>query len=278
MEERIPDYRVRMPVYGAEIEGAVLRNGNEAREAGLSLDGAILRRYLMVHLKKANLLELSKENRGVHVFGQSWAARFLKRHGFSSRVATSKMREFPADFEKKRDVYTKIGSELIFKYNVPPDLVINGDETAVRFVNLSNRTFNKKGARKVCLSGIGKDKAQITVTLFVTEVGNVLPYQMIFEGKTKKVHPTHSMPDGCFWDHTTSHWESVESYSEVIQIIIIPYKYRKILELNLPESQVTILKHDLHFPHKNEATAKFSKLMVWWNTPPPHCSAREERH
>ena len=132
------------------------------------------------------------------------------------------MREFPAEFEKKRDVYTKIGSELIFKYNVPPDLVIHGDETAVRFVNISNRIFNEKGARKVCLSGIGKDKAQITVTLFVTEVGNVLPYQMIFEGKTKKVHPTHSMPDGCFWDHTTSHWESVESYSEVMKIIIIP--------------------------------------------------------
>ena len=138
------------------------------------------------------------------------------------------MREFPADFEKKRDIYTKIGSELIFKYNLPPDLVINGDETAVRFVNLSNRTLNKKGARRVCLSGIGKDKAQIPVTLFVTEVGNVLPHQMVFEGKTKKLHPTHSLPDGCFWDHTASHWQSVESYSDVIKNIIIPYKNRKI--------------------------------------------------
>ena len=158
--ERISDYRVRMPVYGAEIEGAVLRNANEAREEGLSLDGSILRRYLMVHLAKANLLELLKKNGGLHVFAESWAARFFKRHGFWSRVATSKMRELPADFEKKRDLYTKIGSELIFKYNVPPDLVINGDETAVRFVNLSNRTLNKKGARKVRLSGIGKDKAK----------------------------------------------------------------------------------------------------------------------
>ena len=141
-----------MPVYGAEIEGAVLRNANEAREEGLSLDGSILRRYLMIHLAKANLLELLKENGGVHVFDESWAARFFKRHGFSSRVATSKMRELSADFEKKRDLYTKIGSELIFKCNVPPDLVINDDETAIRFVNLSNRTFNKKGARKVRLS------------------------------------------------------------------------------------------------------------------------------
>ena len=115
----------------------------------------------MVHLEEANLLGLLKENGGVHVFAESWAARFFKRHGFSSRVATSKMREAPADFEKKRDAYTRIGSELIFEHKVPPDLVINGDETAVHFVNLSNRTYNKKGARKVRLSGIGKDKAQI---------------------------------------------------------------------------------------------------------------------
>ena len=61
--ERIPDYRVRMPVYGAEIQGAVSRNADEAREADLSLDGSILRRYLMVHLAKANLLELLKKKR-----------------------------------------------------------------------------------------------------------------------------------------------------------------------------------------------------------------------
>ena len=42
----------------------------------------------MVHLAKANLLELLRENGRVHVFAESWAASFFKRHGFSSRVAT----------------------------------------------------------------------------------------------------------------------------------------------------------------------------------------------
>ena len=76
---------------------------------------------------------------------------------------------------------------------------------------------------------------------------------MIFEGKTDKVHPTHPKPDDCIWAHTTSHWQSVETYAAVIKDIIIPYKNGKILELNLPESQVTILKHDLHFTHKDES-------------------------
>jgi DDE superfamily endonuclease len=253
IKKRTPDYRVRMPMYGSAVEEAVLRNANETRAAGLSLDGTILRRYLMVHLEKANLLGLLKENGGVHVFAESWAARFFKRHGFSCRVATSKMRDPPSDVEKKRAIYTKIGSELIYEHNVPPDLVINGDETAVHFVNISNRTFNEKGARKVRMAGVGKDKAQITVTLFVTETGNVLPHQMIFEGLTDRVHPTHPKPDDCIWMHTKSHWQSVETYSQVIKDIIIPYKNRKILELKYPESQVTILKHDLHFTHKDES-------------------------
>ena len=70
----------------------------------------ILRRYSMIHLEKAKLLELLKENGGAHVFAESWAAVSPPelRHGFSSRVATSKIREAPENFEKKRDVYTRI--------------------------------------------------------------------------------------------------------------------------------------------------------------------------
>jgi hypothetical protein len=64
IKKRTPDYRVRMPMYGSAVEEAVLRNANETRAAGLSLDGTILRRYLMVHLEKANLLGLLKENGG----------------------------------------------------------------------------------------------------------------------------------------------------------------------------------------------------------------------
>jgi hypothetical protein len=64
----------------------------------------------MIHLEKEKLLGLLKENGGAHVFAESWAAVSPPelRHGFSSRVATPTMREAPENFEKKRDVYSRV--------------------------------------------------------------------------------------------------------------------------------------------------------------------------
>ena len=104
----------------------------------------------------------------------------------------------------------KIGADLIYKHNVPPQLVINGDETALQLVNRAKVTRNEIGAKRVKVLGIGEDKAQITVTILVTENGDTLPYQMIFQGKTNRCHPTAGKPDDCLWTHTESHWQSVK--------------------------------------------------------------------
>ena len=93
-------------------------------------------------------------NGGVHTFSDSWAYRFCKRHNLVSRVATTKMREAPADFEAKKGTYVKIGSQFIYQYKVPPTLVMNCDETAVQLVNISNRTWNEKGAKRVRVHGV----------------------------------------------------------------------------------------------------------------------------
>ena len=147
-----------------------------------------------MHLVRANLLDTLVENGGPYSYTDSWAIRFYKRHNIVSRVATTKMREIPADFEVKKEKYIKIAADLIYQYQVPPELVINGDETAVQLVSRANRTRNSRGAKRVRLLGMGEDKAQITTTIFVTESGGVLPFQMIFEGKTDRCHPKHAKP------------------------------------------------------------------------------------
>jgi len=71
-------------------------------------------------------------------------------------------------------------------HKIPSDLVLNIDETAVLFVPQVNRTRVEKGTKRIRCVGIGKDKAQITATIGITEDGKVLPPQLIIAGKTKK--------------------------------------------------------------------------------------------
>ena len=197
--------KVRVASYGTEIDLKLLADCESSRSCGLSIDDVILRRFLKVRLIEAGKEGLMRENGGSHDYGHSWAMRFYRRYNLVLRVCTTKMRELPMDFEAKKAIYMRIGADLIFRHNVPPELVINGDETAVQFVNRARTTRYAKGVKRVKILGMGDDKAQITTTIFVTEAGNVLPYQMIFAGKTARCHPSSIRPEECLWTHTTSH-------------------------------------------------------------------------
>lgn len=247
------------PSYGNEIDLQLLQDCHLTRELGLPIDDVVLRRLLVVRLIAAGKEGDLKENGGPFHYGHSWAVRFYKRHKLASRVCTTKMRELPADFEAKKAVYMKVGAELIYKYNVPPQLVINGDETAVQLVNRAKITRNVVGAKRVKILGMGDDKAQITTTILVSESGDVLPYQMIFTGTTNKCHPKSVKPDDCQWTHTKSHWQSVQTYLQLLEKIIVPYKNKIISDLGLPADQWTILKHDLHFTHKDASVLEYLK-------------------
>lgn len=247
------------PSYGSEIDLLLLADCHTRRAVGLPIDDVILRRMLIVHLAKAGKEGELIENGGKYHYGHSWAMRFYKRHKLASRVCTTKMRELPGDFEAKKATYLKVGAELIHKYNVPPELVINGDETAVLLVNRAKVTRNTVGAKRVRILGMGEDKAQITATIFVTETGDVLPYQMIFAGTTTRCHPKSVKPADCLWTNTVSHWQSVETYLELLAWAIVPYKNNTIRALGLPANQRTILKHDLHFTHKDARVLAYLK-------------------
>ena len=225
--------------YGNEIDKLLLEDCRLTREVGLPIDDVVLRRLLVVRLKEAGKEGDLIENYGKFHYGHSWAVRFYDRHKPVTRACTTKMREMSADFEAKKALYMKIGADLIYKHNVPPELVINGDETAVLFVNRAKVTRNTKGAKRV--KKMGEDKVHIApyseVTISVTETGDVLPYQMIFTGTTDKCHPKSAKPYNCFWANTGSHWQTVETYLDLLKKIVVEYKNNVIKSLGLPADQ-----------------------------------------
>ena len=209
---KVSKTRKAILAYSREIDVELFDLVTIRRSAGLSIDNSILRQQLLTLLTKYNLSDLLKGNGEKHKFGDSWAHSFFVRHGMVLQVCTTKMRELPADFEDKKATYIRIGRELIFTYKTPDELVIGCDETNAQFVNHASRTREAKGVKRCKILGKGSDKAQITVTIFVTESGEVLSYQMIFEGKTMKCHSLNQLkPADCLWTHTESHWQSVST-------------------------------------------------------------------
>jgi len=239
-----------------EIDNQLYLEVMQRRLASLPVNDIDLHHMLITLLERNNKSNLLRKNGGNFIFGQSWARRFCKRHNLTNRISTSKPRENPVDFDLKVTKYVNYLSLAINSHNVPPELVINCDETALNFVATTKRTRDMKGARKVRMCGVGRDKAQITCTLACTEAGDILKPQLIFAGKTPRCCPT--IKKDYLYSFTANHWQNGESYIEFLKGVVIPYKNKKVRELALPEDQWCVLIHDIHYSHRTSAAKELS--------------------
>ena len=85
--------------------------------------------------------------------------------------------------------------------------------------------------------------------------GDVLPTQLLYEGKTNRCHPNFAFPKGWDISHIETHWANAESHQQLIENVIIPYVSSVRAELQRPE-QKTLLIQDEYRAHQNEASLK----------------------
>ncbi|THV03436.1 hypothetical protein K435DRAFT_747854 [Dendrothele bispora CBS 962.96] len=146
-------------------------------------------------------------------------------------------------------------------YNIPPKLVINGDQMGIYVLPSCSQTFHAKGDRQVDI--VGKDEKRAS-TVFVTSTpcGDILPFQLIWGGRTIKSVPDTDA-DGMDeavkfgFDFTyarsesspKSHFSTLKTMKEYLANIIQPYIKRIIEEDGLEEDQMAILFIDAYPVH-----------------------------
>jgi hypothetical protein len=261
----------KLPVYGKAIDDEladVVRNYNQN---GVPMNDFILRCCLLDILtrklpnmitKIVNIYETAEN--GQYKFGRSWAKRFWKRHTFSNRTATTKMRDdLPADYQMKKDLYENLLSIAINKFDVCDDLIVGLDETNTQFVPQVKKTRVAAGTKRVRVVGIGHEKPQITVTIALSANGEVLnPTQCIFGGKTNRSLPNQGKtppPPDQYFEKTASHWQTPLSFITYVTKVLVPYRNNIITEKILPEDQKMIVLLDLHYSHKDPAVLALFK-------------------
>ena len=83
--------------------------------------------------------------------------------------------------------------------DIPPELVLNWNQTRIKLVPSTSWTMNEQRARRVKLVGLN-DKRQITAVFCGSIVGAFLPIQLIYKSKTSQCHPKFGFP--LEWDIT----------------------------------------------------------------------------
>ena len=86
---------------------------------------------------------------------------------------------------------------------IPPQLIINWDQTAIYYVPVGSWTMELKGAKMA---------------------GDFLPIQLVYKGKTPRCLPNvESVPDGWHLTYSPSHWSTEQTMRDYIQKIVVPY-------------------------------------------------------
>ena len=149
-----------------------------------------------------------------------------------------------------RSLWTEVRSQYLFEtidkaltYDIPDELIINVDQTPSKFVATDNVTMAAKGEKHISRAG-ASDKRAITVTLAETSDGEILPFQLIYTGKTKRSLPSVKFSKGFCLAYNPKHWSNETETLRLIDEVLVPYITKVKEAKSLPPTQKSLLLWD----------------------------------
>ena len=219
----------------------------------------------------ANLLV---ENGGHIDISKSWATQFLERMNMVKRKGTTTAKILPTDFEKVKKQYLSDICFMLIMGDIPEDLIINWDQTGLKYVPVSDWIFAEKGFKRVEIVGLD-DKRQITVLLTCTMSGKLLSTQVIYASKTPACLPKVAYPKDWYLTYTENHWSNEQTMLGYLHNILILYVNAKRAELKLSQTHSCLV---LFNTFRGQTTPNFLKVLEENNIliveVPPNCTDR----
>ena len=125
---------------------------------------------------------------------RSWERSLYQRMNLSRRaVTTSRPIITNVLYKEIKSLFLQDIVSEVLSHNIPDSLIINVDQTPSNYVPTDNITMAVTGSKHVTRKGANNKRA-ITVTLSETLSGEILPFQMIYKGKTERSLPKISFP------------------------------------------------------------------------------------
>ena len=248
----LPKKKRGRPLTLGDLDGKVQQYLRALRRAGAPVNARIVLAAAEGIAKATDRTTLI-DNGGHIRLTLAWAYSILKRMGFVQRKATTKTKTSLSkpEFELAKKTYLKKIKKAVVDGKIPPELVINWDQTGVNVVPASQWTQAEKGSSRVEIAGVG-DKRQITVTVAGTLSGKLLPFQVLYEGKTEQCHPSTAFPEGFDIWHTPNHWANGATSIRFLKNIILPYVSATRKELGLGEEHMALVIFDTFKGHKGD--------------------------
>lgn len=177
---------------------------------------------------------------------RSWVRSLYQRMKFSRRCSTTSRPIITRSvWEETRDQFLHDIASKVSEYNIPENLIYNADQTPSKYVPTSNITMAQTNAKHVAIKG-GADKRSITVTVTQSLSGEMLPFQIIYTGKTKRCLPKNAqkIKHNFLFGFNPSHWSNEEETLRLINSVQAPHIEEVKEKLGLPDDAKSLLIWD----------------------------------
>ena len=274
MVQELPNKKVGRPLMtGEEIDKQVQHYLTDLRKRGCIINTSVtiaVAEGILLN-KDANLL--AANGGGIHLT-KDWAKYLFKRMGLVKRKGNTKAKVDVEQFDEMKRLFHQDIRIAVVMDEVPPELIINWDQTGLSYVPVSQWTMEEEGAKRVEIDG--KDnKRQITAVFGCSLTGDFLPLQLIYQGKTTKCLPQVQFPLDWSIVYTVNHWSNEETMEVYITKVIMPYLSETKRKLKIPVDHPALLLFD---NFKGQCTEKLLKLLDSKNINvvliPPNCTDR----
>ena len=216
--------------------------------------------------------ELLADESSPSILTTTWAKSLLQRMGYVKRKGCSVKKLQVNDYEAVRQQFLTDIEAVVTLEDIPSQLVLNWDHTGVNIVPSSSWTMEQRGKKHVEVIALD-DKRQITAVICGTLSGDVLPLQLIYQGKTPACLPKISFPEGWLISYTPNHWSNEEKTHEYINKVIVPYLKAKRKEIGVEESFPALALFDAFKGQTTTATYELlAKNNIYAVSIPANCT------
>ena len=191
------------------------------------------------------------------VLTKDWAKYLFKWMGLVKRKGNTKAKVCVEKFDELKQLFHQDIKSAVVMDEVPAELIINLDQTGLKYVPVSEWTMEQEGAKRVEIDG-KDDKRQITAVFGCSMSGDFLPPQLVYQGKTSKCLPSFTFPSDWSITYTANHWCNEDTMELYINDIIFPYLWQTRQSLNRSANHPAVLIFD---NFKGQCTEKLLRLL-----------------
>ncbi len=214
----------------------------------------------ILHMKPGIFDQKFKDGSTFHA-SDSFVRKFL--HGvlsWSLRKATQAAQKLPKDWEDQceRSFFRKAYS--IKEKDIHLKLYANSDQTQMLYAPGNWMTYTQTGSKQVAVIGMDEKRA-FTLLVSVAADGTILPFQAVYQGKTKLSLPAATSPNydnameagfKLVFSGTKTYWSNFETMCAFVNDILAPYFERTKRELSLPPQQNSLWQIDVWSVHRSK--------------------------